>query len=104
MLLEYFPVKGRADGALLTLATTARSGRLELSGRMSAYHIPKGRVGFISRPGVGTFEFFSSVYGRGSDLSIRARAEVSRAIRLEVYFGTPWGKEARAYAALRLRL
>lgn len=105
MLVEYFPGRfHQTDGALLTLASTAVSGRVELSWRMSAYDIPAGRVGFISRPGIGTFEFFSSVYGRGSDVSVRARVAVSKAIRLEVYVGAPWQKHARAYAGLRMRL
>ncbi|MCZ6767536.1 MAG: hypothetical protein O7D32_11470 [bacterium] len=105
MLVEYFPGRfRRTDGVLLTLASTAMSGRVELSWRMSAYDIPAGRVGFISRPGIGTFEFFSSVYGRGSDVSVRARLAVSKAIRLEIYVGAPWQKHARAYAGLRIRL
>ena len=105
MLVEYFPGRfRRTDGALLTVSSAATSGRAELAWRISAYDIPVGRVGFISRPGIGTFEFFSSVYGRGSDVSARARLAVSKVIRLEIYVGAPWGKHPRTYLGLRVRL
>ncbi|MCK5406342.1 MAG: hypothetical protein KAJ37_02755, partial [Candidatus Krumholzibacteria bacterium] len=102
VVVDYRPrQRWRADG--LTIIVTARAdlGRLRASGQVAAYSLAKGQGVFISRPGVGSFEGFSSIYGRGSDVALRFRLRLKEGLSLVGYYGEPWLKEHRTYLGVR---
>lgn len=103
--LDYAPGREwRSGGLLLAITTRMLVGRLDARLQVSAYSFPSGRRGFISRPGVGAWEWFSIVYGRGSDVAVRIRLSVTEHVSLIGYYGEPWLNEGRVYIGARVRL
>ena len=94
----------RADGLSIVVTARADLGRLQATGQVAAYSLGKSQGLFISRPGIGNFEMFSSVYGRGSDIALRLCFKLTRALSLLVYHGEPWLKEQRTYLGIQFGL
>ena len=102
VVVDYRPgQRWRADGLTIIVTARANLGRLEAKGQVAAYSLGKGQGVFISRPGVGRFEGFSSVYGRGSDVALRFRLRLKRGLSLIGYYGEPWLKEPRTYLGVQ---
>jgi hypothetical protein len=96
--VDYLP--GGGDGVMMLVGTRARLAMVELEWRLSAYSLERGQAAFVSRPGVGPFELFSGLYGRGTDLSLRLRAQLGAGLRVSGYYGRPHLKPPRAYLGL----
>jgi hypothetical protein len=96
---DYFP--GATRGFLLAIAGNWRSERFRFDWALAGYGL-ENRRGFIARPGPGPFESFSSVYGRGSDVAVRARIRITRRLTCTVYYGEPYEKPSRFYVGLSL--
>jgi hypothetical protein len=69
--------------------------------KFQSYVLEPGDPIMLFRPGVGAFEHWSLVYGRGSDLCVRVAAALGSGITLSGYAGKPWRKSERIYAAIR---
>jgi hypothetical protein len=63
------------------------------------YSLETGRSGFLVRPGIGSFEYLSVVYGDGSDISLRIRYEIRPSLIITGFYGQPWNKEPRMYVS-----
>lgn len=87
----------RGDGLVLIVAGRAHWKRFETRWQTAAYSLGPGQGALITRPGVGSFESFSSVYGGGSDNAIRIRVRLSPDLLLTAYLGEPWQKQQRLY-------
>ncbi len=98
------PTDGGGAGWVMITAGDAEVGRLQTTWRVTAYSLAPGQRSFIARPGVGPFEFFSTVAGIGSDVSTRLRLRLGPKILLFLYYGVPYLKSARVYFGVRLRL
>jgi hypothetical protein len=96
--VDYLP--GGGDGVVIMVGSRATVWRCEFEWRLSAYSLAQGQAAFVSRPGVGPFEVFSGLYGQGSDLALRLRAQLRTGVRLTGYYGRPHLKGARAYLGL----
>jgi hypothetical protein len=92
-----------SDGVLLSFGSRFDTGRFETRWQVSAYSITPGGRGYVTRPGIGSFEFFSTVYGGGSDVSVRLRWRVLDGLSIVVYHGAAWSKEKRTYLGLDWR-
>jgi len=103
--LDYMPPVGEVgDGTLLLVGMGVRTKRLDARLQIAAHSIPRGRSAFIARPGVGSFELFSAVYGKGSDVSIRVQLWVTERIALFGYHGSSPARRNRVYLGIRGRL
>jgi hypothetical protein len=89
------------DGLTIVVTGRANLGCLQASWQVAAYSLRKGQGVFISRPGIGSFEGFSSVYGAGSDVALRLRLRLKRGLSLIGYYGEPWLKEHRTYLGVQ---
>jgi hypothetical protein len=96
--LDYRPGRRwNSEGFSLTVGTGVNVGRLEARWQATAYSLASGQSRLITRPGVGTFEWISTVYGTGSDVSVRVRLRLWHDLFLLGFYGLPWLKEGRAY-------
>ncbi|MFQ5511025.1 MAG: hypothetical protein ACE5EO_04185 [Candidatus Krumholzibacteriia bacterium] len=103
--VEYVPpVAGRGAGLVLAVAGSAELGRLSAAWRITAYSLPPGQLSFLTRPGAGPFEVFSTVAGKGSDVATRLRLRIAPGLRLFLYYGVPNLKEQRTYLGMHLRV
>jgi hypothetical protein len=94
---------GRESGVVLVLSTEAASGRLEALFQAAAHSIPRGRSATLWRPGAGPFECLAPLYGKGSDVAVRASYRVTVAARLYLFYVSAWSGAARAYAGFEYR-
>jgi hypothetical protein len=103
--LDYMPrFKGLNGGTLLQLGMTFRSERLDARLQIAAHSMSPGRSAFIARPGAGSFELFSAVYGKGSDIAIRVQWWMTRRLAVFAYHGSAPARADRVYLGLRGRL
>lgn len=104
VVVDYRP-RGRwgADGLSIIVTARADLGRLQASGQVAAYSLGQGQGVFIARPGIGNFEGVSSIYGRGSDVALRLRLQLTRGLSLLGYYGEPWLKDHRTYLGVQFR-
>lgn len=97
----------RADiverGVVVAAGSRLEAGRVTAEWRAAAYALPPGRPAWVTRPGPGPFERFSSVYGRGSDLGVRIRFRLFSHSLLEAYYGRPYLNAARFYVGASYR-
>jgi len=89
-----------SDGVLVSFGSRFDTGRFEAQSQVSASSITPGGRGYVTRPGIGSFEFFSTVYGGGSDVSVRLRWRLLDGLSVLVYHGAAWLKEKRTYIGL----
>jgi hypothetical protein len=87
----------RLVGVLLSVSARLRFQSGEAEWRVTNYSLEPGRSGYVSRPGIGTFEYLSVVYKDGSDISLRIKFRLRPAFELIGYYGRPWGREPRFY-------
>jgi hypothetical protein len=101
--LDYRPGQPwRSEGLSLSVATEVAWRRLEAAWQLTAYAMAPGQSRLVTRPGVGTFEWVSWVYGTGSDVALRVRLRVTRDLALTGYYGQPWLKDERVYIGAQL--
>jgi hypothetical protein len=104
-VLDYRPgIRWDSAGLGVSVATRATLGRLQARWQVTAYSLRPGQSRFVTRPGIGTFEWFSTVYGRGSDVAMRVRWRLRDDLFVLGYYGEPWLKEPRAYVGMQLLL
>jgi hypothetical protein len=101
--LDYSTRWDGARGVLVSAGSTLAARKLEARWQVSAYSIPQGSRAYVTRPGISSFEFFSAVYGGGSDVSVRLRWRLSQGLTIIVYHGAAWLKESRFYLGLEWR-
>jgi len=102
VVVDYRPQRRwRTEGLTIIVTARANFGRLQASGQVAAYSLGRGQGVFISRPGIGSFEGLSSVYGSGSDVALRFRLRLNGALSLTGYYGEPWLKEQRVYLGVQ---
>ncbi|MEJ2720555.1 MAG: hypothetical protein P8181_05370 [bacterium] len=92
-----------AAGVLVSAGSVLSLRRFEIRWQVSAFSLPSGTPGYLTRPGVGSFESFSSAYGGGSDVSVRLRWRPFDGVTLTAYRGTAWSKPDRVYVGLEWR-
>lgn len=103
--LDYRPRRRwHSEGLGLVVATEASFGRLETTWQLAAYSMGPGQRRLLTRPGVGSLEWASWVYGKGSDVSLRVRLRVAEKLFLMGYYGEPWLKPHRVYIGAELTL
>jgi len=101
---DFLPTCGGAGhGVVLVLSTEIASGSVDARLQVAAHSLPTGRSATVWRPGVGPFEWFAPLYGKGSDVALRAGVRVGRAARFVFFYGSSWSGTARAYAGLEYR-
>ena len=88
-------------GLLLSVSARLRFRSGEAEWRVTNYSLESGRSGYVSRPGIGTFEYLSVVYKDGSDISLRVKIRLRPALELIGFYGRPWGKDPRFYVGGR---
>ena len=91
------------SGTLVSLGTRVAAGRLRVDWRVSTYSIPPGRQSSIARPGLGSFELFSAVYGTGTDVSVRFRWRLLAPLTISGYYGERSSGTRRAYIGAELK-
>ncbi|UCH83383.1 MAG: hypothetical protein JSW50_13130 [Candidatus Latescibacterota bacterium] len=102
--LEYATGRRRgSDGVLASLGSRITVMGLALAWQVSAYSITPGGRGYVTRPGVGSYESFALVYGKGSDVSVRLRCQLAGGLNLLLYHGAVWTGQKRTYAGLDWR-
>ncbi|UCG52412.1 MAG: hypothetical protein JSW58_02345 [Candidatus Latescibacterota bacterium] len=102
--VDYLPGHRRpAGGVLLSLASRLVAGDLEMQWQLAAHSLVPGQRGYIARSGVGPFDCFSAVSGRGSDVSVRLRWRVWKGVTVTAYHRTTWSKTGRTYLGLDYR-
>ncbi|NIM19008.1 MAG: hypothetical protein GTO51_01325 [Candidatus Latescibacteria bacterium] len=94
---------GRISGILIAAGARLSWRRFEAIWRASNYTLASGRSAFVSRPGIGAFEYLAMVYRDGSDVSLRVVIKASSSCEILGYYGKPWEKEARLYVGMRWR-
>ncbi len=103
MRLDYLPpLSGIDKGTVLLLGVGLSSSRVDARLQAVGHSLPRGRAAYITRPGVGTFELFSGLYGEGSDLSVRLRWRVGWGTSLVFFHGSS-GAGSRAYLGVECR-
>jgi hypothetical protein len=101
--LDYlFAGSGNPAGAALLLGIGLSSRRVDASVQAVGHSLPPGRAAYVTRPGVGSFELFSGLYGTGSDLSMRVRFALGGGVSIVVYNGSN-GSATRVYLSLEMR-
>ncbi len=94
---------GRPWGVVVLLSTEIESGRFEARFQAAAHSLPRGRSATLWRPGTGPFEWLAPLYGKGSDVAVRASYRVTTAARVCLFYGTAWSGAARAYVGFEYR-
>ncbi|MBP2681597.1 MAG: hypothetical protein H6Q78_1460, partial [Candidatus Krumholzibacteriota bacterium] len=51
----------------------------------------------------GPYEWFGSLFGRGSDLAVRLRVRMSNASRILLFYGTSWRGAERMYVGAEVQ-
>lgn len=74
---------------------------LTITGKIQSWALQPGDASLLSRPGVGSFEYWSMIVGQGSDLCIRARIALKSDLSITCFFGRPWKKSGTVYTAIR---
>ena len=92
------------DGLGASVGLRATLGRLQAECKATAYRMADGQSMLLSRPGVGYFEWFSTAWGHGSDISVRLLGAVTENLSLLAYYGQPWLREQRIYIGVRVVL
>jgi hypothetical protein len=103
VVVDYRPGKRwSSDGLTVIITAKADLWRLQATGQVAAYSLAAGQGVFISRPGIGSLERLSSVYGAGSEVALRFRLRLAEGLCLLGYYGEPWLRERRMYVGLQL--
>jgi hypothetical protein len=92
-----------AGGLTLTAGSSVQLGSWRIDVRFSGFSLDPGVRGYISRPGVATFEHVSAVFGRGSDGAVRVRLAVRPGWSISGLAVSGTRGEDRAYIALGAR-
>jgi hypothetical protein len=101
---DVFPeIDGRGSGVVLVLSTEAASGRFETRLQAAAHAIPRGSSATLWRPGAGPFDCLAPLYGKGSDIAVRASYRATAAARVYLFYVSAWSGPARAYAGFEYR-
>lgn len=94
---------GAGAGTVVALTSVIQSARAEARIALAGHALGAGRRGWISRPGVGAFEWFGTLWGRGSDLSMRLRVHLTSTSGVVLFYGSSWRGDTRWYAGAECR-
>jgi hypothetical protein len=94
---------GIEAGTVVAVATDVCASRVDARLTLTGYSLGTGRRGWASRPGIGAFEWFRTLSGRGSDLSVRLRLRVTTTCGFVVFYGSSWRGDRRWYAGAECR-
>jgi hypothetical protein len=96
------PVAGKPGGTILLLGIGFKSARFDARVQAVGHSLPPGRAAYITRPGIGSFELFSGLYGTGSDLAVRLRCVLGYGVSAVLFNGSSTAG-TRAYLGIECR-
>jgi hypothetical protein len=102
--IDYLPPTDQmGSGTVVSVSVNAATARIDASMSATSHSLAPGRRAFVTRPGLGPYEWFGSLYGKGSDLSFRVGLRLSPDSRLIFFYASPWRGVERAYAGIECR-
>jgi hypothetical protein len=97
------PARHLESGTVVSVGVNLVVGRFDGRVKVAGHSLPRGRPSFVSRPGIGPFEGLGTLYGEGSDLSLRLGLRLSRESRLFFFYGSSWKGSERTYVGVECK-